>query len=381
MRYLVVMPQLGFTSSGDIVPGGLLQFGRCLVRAMASFPAISQLSIWSQVDPPEAEIFIQKMVRVHSHANLSLDVRCYGGNRLRFSLDIASANWAHKVHRVMYVLVNQAVLALLPGHLPYSIWEIGAELFMPVSFLKYQALHRAQTLLSISHNTAQVVAQHSPELLPGQVVHLCLEPPFYGPDPDDDPVATEPFLPAQRDCAVLIVGNVWKSKMYKGHQQLIAAWSEVVGSCAQAELWIAGGGDGQPELERQAAALSLPVARQIHFLGHINDGELQARYRRCRVFAMPSTGEGFGLVFVEAARYGVPGIGGKHDSVKEIVLDRQTGLLVEQSPHDIALACIELLSNDALAARLGEAARQRYLSNFRYRHFRQRLLQALDLEI
>ena len=96
---------------------------------------------------------------------------------------------------------------------------------------------------------------------------------------------------------------------------------------------------------------------------------------------MPSNGEGFGLVFVEAARYGIPCIGGKHDSVKEIVLHNETGLLVERDPHEIACACVQLLTDDDMAQRLGAAARQRYLDYFRFQHFRERLLQTLGLEM
>ena len=95
------------------------------------------------------------------------------------------------------------------------------------------------------------------------------------------------------------------------------------------------------------------------------------------IVTMPSAGEGFGLVFVEAARYGLPSIGGKYDSAKEVIVDGATGLLVEQHPHDVAVACLRLLRDDALAQRLGDAGRRRYLERFRFCHFRARLLGAL----
>jgi glycosyltransferase involved in cell wall biosynthesis len=63
--------------------------------------------------------------------------------------------------------------------------------------------------------------------------------------------------------------------------------------------------------------------------------------------------------------------------VKEIIVDGATGLLVEQDPHDVAVACLRLLRDDALAQRLGEAGRRRYLEGFRFCHFRARLLAAL----
>jgi glycosyltransferase involved in cell wall biosynthesis len=380
MKYLAIASQLGFTPSGSVVAGGLQQFGRCLVRALASSPSIEQLGIWSQVDQPGAEQFIRKMVLVYAHDNITLDVRCFGGNRAKLALSISLANWMRAYDHVMYMLVNQSVLALLPGGLPYTVWEIGEELFRPLPFWKYQALFRASSLMSISNNTTRAATQSNPGLQGGQVVHLCVEPPLFERESDLDPVVDEFYYPARRKCAVLIIGSMNPRTLYKGHKELIAGWSEVVNNCPQAELWIVGEGDGRKELEQQAKALPLSVGNRILFLGRLGYDALQECYRHCRVFAMPSSGEGFGLVFVEAARYGLPSIGGKHDSVKEIVLDGQTGLLVEQDPHEIALACVRLLKNDNLAQQLGDAARQHYLKHFRFQHFRERLLQTLELE-
>jgi len=139
-----------------------------------------------------------------------------------------------------------------------------------------------------------------------------------------------------------------------------------------------GRGDGEALLREQVNRLSVHAA--IHFFGAVSEADLARLYQTARVFAMPSTGEGFGLVFVEAARYGLPCIGGKYDAAKEIIHHGQTGLLTEQHPHDVALACIRLLTDDAGAERLGEAGRLRYRNNFRFTHFRERLLSSMGLD-
>jgi phosphatidylinositol alpha-1,6-mannosyltransferase len=251
--------------------------------------------------------------------------------------------------------------------------------FEPVSWAKRRALGRAALLLSSSRHTAERAAQLNPGISLARAVHLCVEPPLFGDEADADPAPLEAYRPASRRRAVLIVGNMYRNSRYKGHRQLIEAWGEVVAACGEAELWIVGGGDGQPELEAQTRALAPAVARQIHFLGQLEDEALQRRYQTCRAFAMPSTGEGFGLVFVEAARYGVPCIGCRRDAAREIIEDGETGLLVEQSPGEIAAACLRLLTDDALALRLGESGRRRYREQFRYENFRDRLLHALRL--
>jgi phosphatidylinositol alpha-1,6-mannosyltransferase len=275
--------------------------------------------------------------------------------------------------RVMYLLVNQAVLAHLPAHPPFAVWEIGVEVFEAVSWPRRRALRRAERLLSISQHTAETAARHNPRLPRVQVVHPGLEP-------DENEAAAEPYLPVRRTSAVLIVGNMYRTMPYKGHRQLIAAWPQVVAGCPAAELWIVGGGDAQPELEAQTSALAPNTASQIRFLGQLDEAALQERYRRCRAFAMPSTGEGFGLVYLEAARHGVPCIGCRRDAAREIIVEGETGLLVEQEPGEIAAACLRLLTDAGWAQRLGEAGQRRYLENFRFEHFRTRLLNALDFE-
>ena len=380
MRYLLVAPDLGIRPIGAMA-GGLQQHGRCVARSLASCGDIRKLGIWSQLDPTSAEPLIQRMVQTYAHSKLNLEVRGYSGSRVRLSLAMARACMQREYDRIMYMLVNQAVLSLLPGHPPYSAWEIGWELMTgPLPRWKCRALRRADFLLSNSHNTTAVASLHNPQLPVARVVHLCTEPPLFSKNPLHDPVAAEPYDPARCEPSVLIVGNMYRGMPYKGHQQLIAAWPQVVEGCPSAELWIASDGDGRVELEARAQTLPRHVAKNISFLGYLDPQALHNRYRRCRVFAMPSTGEGFGLVFVEAARYGIPCIGGKYDAVKEIVLHNETGLLAEQHPNNLALACLRLLTDEKLAKRLGEAGRQRYLENFRFCHFRDRLLRALDLD-
>jgi glycosyltransferase involved in cell wall biosynthesis len=381
LRYLVVAPQLGYEPSGKIVPGGLLQFGRCIARAMSSSPSIKKLGIWSQVDSPGVEKLIENTVRTYAHASLDLEIRVFGNSRTKIAREIVIANILKKYDRVMYLLVNQAALGVLPFHIPYDVWEIGEEFFYRISKLKYYALRKANRVLSISFNTTKVAAERNPGLTEAKVVYLCIEPPLYEPEANDDNIAKLPYDPAKRERAVMIVGNIYRDKPYKGHQQLIDCWPIVVNNCSNAQLWIVGDGDGRSILEAQVKTLSKNISKNILFLGNVDSKTLEKLYQRCRVFAMPSTGEGFGLVFIEASRYGVPCIGGKYDSVKEIILHNQTGLLVEQKPEDIADACLKLLVDDIMAKNLGEAGRGRYLKTFRFCHFRERLLNTLGLQI
>ena len=379
MRYLIVASQLGFQPDGSITPGGLLQFGRCVVRALSASRHVSKLGIYCQVDDASVEMKIRRMVEVYAHPELNLEIKGFGGSEFRISIAVINASITKSYDRIMYLLVNQSILSLIPGHLPYDVWEIGEELFHPVSFFKARALQNADRLLSISNHTALLARKYIKGLRQSKVVPLCLEPPLYMPIGNHESTQCS-YIPSQRKRSVLIVGNLHTRLLYKGHLQLIDSWPKVVERFPDAQLWIAGDGDGKSILEARAGSLPPNVKNQIKFWGYVNDGKLTELYKTTRVFAMPSVSEGFGLVFVEAASYGLPCIGGKYDSVKEIIRDGETGLLVEQNPSDIGDACIKLLENDVLAKRFGDANNQNYVKKFQFSQFRERLLNALELE-
>ena len=320
------------------------------------------------------------MLDVYAHPDIALDVRGFGGSRSKLVWAVAQASLRRTYDYMMYLLVNQSVLSILPRHPLYAVWEIGREMLVPLPWYQRQALARATDLLSISKNTSEQAQHYNPGLPVARVVHLCKEPPLFAPLSGADFIATQTSSPELDTPAVFILSRITKGSLDKGHQELIAGWPLVLEHIPHAELWIGGKGNGLPDLQELASRLPKRVAQQIHFLGYLDDTQLQARFQRCRVFAMPSRREGFGLVFVEAAYYGKPCIGSVHDSVKEIVLHNETGLLVKQEPEAIAQACIKLLQDDELAIRLGNAARQRYHDYFQFHHFRARFLAAIGLD-
>lgn len=377
MKYLVIIPQLGFKPDGTIIPGGLMSFCRTLVRALAGITSLEQLTILSQMDDIGTEQWVFQMLEPYANPNINLKISCFGGSRIKLTLRVIYEALHHD--EVMYALVNQAVLSTwIPWHPPYAVWEIGRELFEFISARKRLALQSATHLLSISATTDELARKHNPTLKPAKPVLLAVEPPIFG-----EPIglATNvPYEVSSRSRAVMIVANMHREYPYKGHRQLIEGWSLVIQCVPDAELWIVGGGTYLPELRRLAQTQVPQVERQIHFLGQLDEAQLKVKYSTCRVFAMPSTGEGFGLVFVEAALYGIPAIACKYDAAREVVLHEQTGLLVEQTAYDVAEACVRLLKDDVLAQKLGDAAFSRCREYFQFQHFRQRLLDNLGWE-
>jgi glycosyltransferase involved in cell wall biosynthesis len=143
---------------------------------------------------------------------------------------------------------------------------------------------------------------------------------------------------------VLFVG---RKQRYKGFDALIGAIPIVQRDLPEARLVTIGSGQ-RPELESQA----------VLDLGEVDDRTKADALAACDAFCMPSSGEAFGMAYVEAWSYGKPVVVGPAPASRELVEEGGTGLHVEQEPNAIARALVDLLSDRALAHRMGEAGRR-----------------------
>jgi rhamnosyl/mannosyltransferase len=145
-------------------------------------------------------------------------------------------------------------------------------------------------------------------------------------------------------------------RYYKGLPFLVEA-AQGLG----ARVVIAGGGPEDRRIKTFAAGLA---SAGIVFAGQINDREKVSLLKHCRALVLPShlRSEAFGMVLVEAAMFGKPMISCEIGTGTSYVnADSETGLVIPPgSPSALAEAMHILLEDEAVAARMGQAARARY---------------------
>ncbi|HEY2767504.1 MAG TPA: glycosyltransferase family 4 protein [Solirubrobacteraceae bacterium] len=213
------------------------------------------------------------------------------------------------------------------------------------------AARRAHASIAISSYTAGLI-----EATGASGVDVRLIAP--GVDLPDDPSPHSPGRPTFVTVARL-------ADRYKGHDVLLASLTAVRERVPDVEWVVIGDGPLRPELEARADALG--VADAVRFLGAVDDGE-RDRWLRCAdVLAMPSrlpacglAGEGFGIVYLEAAAYGKPVVAGNVGGAVDAVADGVSGLLVDPAdPGAVADAIATLLLDRGLARRLGSSGAER----------------------
>ncbi|MGY2933671.1 phosphatidylinositol alpha-1,6-mannosyltransferase [Bradyrhizobium sp. GM6.1] len=138
-------------------------------------------------------------------------------------------------------------------------------------------------------------------------------------------------------------------------------------------------GDGALRGELEQLTRELGIEANVSFLGRLNDAELSQAYQRASVFALPSSKEGFGIVYLEAWLRLLPVICSSFGASKEIISDGADGFVVDhRDPDAIANRLYELLTDSAVALRLGENGRNKVESKYLNRSFQTNLDAIID---
>ena len=134
-----------------------------------------------------------------------------------------------------------------------------------------------------------------------------------------------------------------------------------------------------PRLNALAKSFSPSQSDSIFMPGYVDDALIDRLYETCFLFAMPSIGEGFGLVYLEAMSRAKPCVGAKVDATPLIVGDGVTGLLVEdpRSPDQVADAIIWLMAHPEDANAMGRAGYDLVRSRYLFPHFQERFWRAI----
>lgn len=124
--------------------------------------------------------------------------------------------------------------------------------------------------------------------------------------------------------------------------------------------------DGRSYLSHlQQRVSSLGIERSVTFTGLVPHERLAERYREAALVVNPSLSETFGVTLIEAMACELPVIAARAGGMTEIVVDGESGILVEpDNASSLAEGILALLRDASLRQTIGRAARQRVLQHF-----------------
>ena len=337
-------------------PGGLQEAIRQIALATTRKGIENRIFALS-INPARSEI-VRQEGRVFRSKSWIAPASCDLGGAEEFRMFVGLVKWADVLHYhypwpfadLLHAVARPKQPAVITYHSDIVRQRRLGQVYRPLM------MHTLKSMAAIVA-TSPMYAQTSPVLSePILRERVCVIP--LGVDESSYPRAgdetvlkrlglgeAEPFF--------LFIGVL---RYYKGLHVLIKAAEPV-----RAHVVIAGSGPEESKLRIQAQAEG---AGNILFAGQISVAEKVALLRRCRAVVLPShlRSEAYGMVLVEAAMFAKPMISCEIGTGTSYVnKDGETGFVVAPgSPPALASAMTRLLSDQALANRLGQKARQRY---------------------
>lgn len=293
------------------------------------------------------------------------------GARLRFGARLARAQALRECDWILYTHLSVAkVQSFVPAPIrrPYGVFVHGIEAWRPLPDELQAVLRGAAVRVAISGFTAQRLQALHPTIGEVLTCPLALPPEKLSAKSRGEPLDRDPG-----PHAVILVARMLASERYKGHDELMAAWPGVLARVPDARLVFAGEGDDVMRLRSEAKARG--IESSVMFTGFVCEAQLTALYRRAAVFAMPSRGEGFGIVYLEAMAERLPCVGSVEDAASEVIVDGETGYLVRQADREaLTDRLVRLLTDAELRRQMGEAGHRRLHERFTYAAFSRRVL-------
>ena len=318
--------------------GGIQTFSRFMVRALRNLFPNSNIAVLSKNDasyPNRADDVADSFrgfgwwaPRLRTVAFASQLFQQAARERPDFIIT-THVNFAPVAHQVQKIF---GIPFLAVGH-GIEVWEIpkrsvrnalrSATCLAAVSDFSRKRMAAA---LNISLDRIALLPDtfDAEKFVPGPKPHFLLK--RYGLRPDQ-PV-------------ILTISRLSEAEHYKGYDQILRALSAIRQRFPDVRYVLGGRGGDRSRIESMIRERRLES--NVTLAGFVPDYELCSHYNLCDLFAMPSKGEGFGIVFLEALACGKPVIAGNKDGSVEAVLNGELGALVDpDNVAEIANAIIE----------------------------------------
>jgi alpha-maltose-1-phosphate synthase len=330
--------------------------------APRSEPGVTSHQPWAELSEPKPESTTLQAMSI----NLAMAAAVKGADLVHSHTWYA--NLGGHLSKLMWSIPHVMTIHSLEPLRPWKAEQLGGGYALSM-FCERTAIESADAVIAVSRGVRQDVLECYPAVDPERVhvIHNGIDPEIYrrqasietltrfGIDPD------RPFA--------LFNGRITRQK---GLTHLLAAALKLD---RQYPLVIVASSPDTPEIAAEVAALAGRVSAErgnLIWIDHfISREDLIHLHSHATVFVCPSIYEPFGLVILEAMACETPVVASRVGGIPEIVVEGETGYLVDFDPADVdafttALAgrLAKLLGDPTLAAKMGKAGRERVLKHF-----------------
>jgi asparagine synthase (glutamine-hydrolysing) len=316
--------------------GGIAKFNRDLLAALCSIGSSSEVVAIPRLASAEKEPIPSRLHYVTSGL----------GGKFRYILAALRETSRSRFDVVVIGHMNLAPLGIFVARLlrtPSVVIVHGIDAWTPPkSLLSRIAVRRVDRVLGVSNITLERFADWSgiPRdrmgLLPNSVD-------LQRYTPGEKPLALAQEFGVVNRTVIMTLGRLDSFERYKGFDEVLDVLPDLVKLHSQIVYMICGDGSDRDRLVEKAAKLG--VRDHVIFAGFVPEERKADFYRLADAFVMPSRGEGFGIVLLEAMACGTPTMGSTLDGSREALLDGKMGVLVDpRNREDVLTGILRTLS-------------------------------------
>ena len=305
--------------------GGIALYNRDVLTALASHEQVGRIVVLPR-SVPDAVGAIPQGIDYRTRA---------AGGKLRYVLQFLRATSGARFDAVFCMHINLLSLARRVARargIPLVLWIYGIDAWTPPARTSARrAVPAVDEVVSISRVTLSKFREWSEipyercAIMPN-AIHLDA----YGVGPAPAALVDRYDLRGRR--VLLTLGRLSADEQYKGVDEVLDALPSLDDDVV---YLVVGDGTDRARLEARAAASGL--GDRVRFAGRIPEGEKADHYRLANAYVMPSQGEGFGFVFLEALACGIPVVASDLDGGREAVRKGMFGELVDPRDPDSVL--------------------------------------------
>jgi len=304
--------------------GGIAQYNRDLLGALAGSRAVSSITVLPRLAPDPVE----------TPTGITQDPP--RRDRVRYAVAALRAALMTRPDLIFCGHLYMAPLCALIARLTRAkliVQMHGVEAWPRPSRLQRAAVEAADLVLCVSRFTRGCVLGWA-VIVPERLVVL---PNTVGAAfTPGDRSGLRAAWGLQHKRVLLTVGRLDSRERYKGHERVIDAMPQLIDAGHDVVYLVVGEGDDRAWLEAFACAAGL--ADRVRFIGSVEPPRLIEIYRAADLFVMPSTGEGFGIAFLEAMASGTPALGLAVAGAQDALADGDLGIGVTETGLAAALA-------------------------------------------
>jgi len=303
----------------------------------------------------------------------------FAGNKVSFVFN-AAENW-RKDDIIILSHINLLMAGWLIKKVNPSAKIIliahGIEIWGKLNISKKKMLPVCDHIICVSRFTAQKIKSlHQFPADKISIINNCIDPFLPMPVVHFSAQKLKQQYGIENDETVLMTLTRLSAKdRYKGYDCVLDALVLLKKNNRKIKYLLAGSYSESEKIVVDALITKHGLTDNVILTGYIPDENLTAHFCMADIYVMPSTKEGFGIVFIEAMYYGVPVIAGNQDGSVDALLNGELGLLIEpNNPIAIANAVEEMMTNKETY----KPNHQLLMNNFGYDAYKRKLERVLN---